>query len=187
MWRLGKGDAAALVRPEPKRYKNFKPRKKLVPIKRILNELQGKQEKGQARPSGEAALALCLVLPTQPGENGTGWNRQQTASLASDDFKYLQGIRRNGAKDIAEIEPMALISENEGTSYSRSEAWVESKGQQCPAHILQVIWKYRDIFMDTLPPGLPPERVINHTITLLPGKLPSKGAIYCPGPEELEA
>ena len=41
--------------------------------------------------------------------------------------------------------------------------------------------------MDNLSPGLPPERVVNHTITLVPGKLPSKGAIYRLGPEELEA
>ena len=82
---------------------------------------------------------------------------------------------------------MTVIKENEGLSYSGFEAWVRGKGQQCPAPILQVTCKYRDIFMDTLPPGLPPERVINHTITLLPGKFPSKGAIYRLDPGELEA
>ena len=43
--RLGRGDAAALVRPAPKRYKNFKTRTKLVPIKNMLEELQGKLER----------------------------------------------------------------------------------------------------------------------------------------------
>ena len=82
---------------------------------------------------------------------------------------------------------MTFTSENKGPSYSHFEAWVENKGQQCHAPILQVICKYRDIVMDKLPPGLPSERVINHTITLLPRKLPSKGATYRLGPEELEA
>ena len=37
--RLGRDDAAALVRPAPKRYKNFRTRKKLVPIK-IVKAIQ---------------------------------------------------------------------------------------------------------------------------------------------------
>ena len=82
---------------------------------------------------------------------------------------------------------MTLICENDGPSYSCFEAWVEGKAQERPAPILQVICKCRDIFMDKFSPGLPPERVINHTITLLPKYFPSKGAIYCLGPEELEA
>ena len=43
------------------------------------------------------------------------------------------------------------------------------------------------MFIDKLPPGLPPERVIDHTITLVPGKLPKKGAVYKLSREEMEA
>ena len=91
--RLGRDDAAALVRPAPKRYKNFKTRKKLVPIKNILKELQGKQEEEEVRPSEEAALALCLVPATQTGEKGTGLNTRQIASLELEYFKYLHITR----------------------------------------------------------------------------------------------
>ena len=81
------------------------------------------------------------------------------------------------------------VSENDAPGYSHFESWVENKGQRCPAPILHVICNYRDrdIFMDKLPPGLPLDRVINHTITLLRGKLPSKGAICRLCPDELEA
>ena len=106
--RLRRDDAAALVRPAPKRYKNFKTRKKLVPITKVLKELQEEEDKEEVRPSGEAALAFGLVLPPQPGENGTGWNMRQTISLALEDFKDLQRIRRNTTKDIVELEPMTL-------------------------------------------------------------------------------
>ena len=51
---LGRDDAAALVKPAPKRYKNFKTRRRLVPIKMILKELQEKQEKEEVRPSRAA-------------------------------------------------------------------------------------------------------------------------------------
>ena len=122
MERLGRDDAAALVRRAPKRYKNFKTRKKLVPIKKILKELQEQHDREGVRPCGETALALCLVPPTQPGENGTERSMRQAASLALEDLNDLKNGRRSGTKDIAEIEPMTLISENEGPSYSRFEA-----------------------------------------------------------------
>ena len=95
-----------------------------------------------------------------------------------DNFKELRIVKERKTKAVADIVPMAIVSENERPSYSRFEAWVEGKGQECPAPVLQVIGKHRDIFMDTLPPGLPPERVPNYTITPLPGNLPSKRAIY---------
>lgn len=41
--------------------------------------------------------------------------------------------------------------------------------------------------MDKVPSQLPPERLLHHTITLLPGKISSKGAIYRLGPGESEA
>ena len=83
--RLGRGDAAALVRPAPKRYKKFKTRKKLVPIKTILTEPQDTQE--EVRPSKKTALALCLAPTTQPGENGTGQVTWQSAGLTLEAFQ----------------------------------------------------------------------------------------------------
>ena len=36
-----------------------------------LEGTTGKQGKEEVKPSKETAVALCLVSPTQPGENGT--------------------------------------------------------------------------------------------------------------------
>ena len=44
----------------------------LIPIKKILKELQEKQMSEETKPPKETALTLCLVPTTQPGEIGTG-------------------------------------------------------------------------------------------------------------------
>ena len=143
------------MRPAPKRYKNFRARNELVPIKNILKEPHEKHENEVALPLKETALALCLLPTTQPGENATGWIKRQSASVALEKSEELQRVRGRWTNDSAEIKPVVLISEKEGPRYSRFEAWVEGKGQECLAPIPQVICKYRDTFMDTLPPGLP--------------------------------
>ncbi|KAL8453284.1 hypothetical protein Emed_000918 [Eimeria media] len=55
-----------------------------------------------------------------------------------------------------------------------------------PPLIRQALVKLKHLFRDKLPPGLPPARVIDHTITLQPGFMPRKGVIYRIMGEELE-
>lgn len=148
MERLRRDDAAALVRPTPKRYKNFRTRKKLVRIKQTLKDTQETHANQQVRPPNEDALALCLVPTTQPGENGSGWVAGQSASLALENLKDLQRVKERRTKGVAEKVPMAIMSETERSSYSSFEAWVGRKGQECPPAMLQVSCKYWDIFMD---------------------------------------
>ncbi|CDJ50669.1 OSJNBa0020J04.2 protein, related [Eimeria brunetti] len=45
--RMGAERAAALVRPAPKRYKNFRNRGKLIPIKQLLKKLHQKEQDGK--------------------------------------------------------------------------------------------------------------------------------------------
>lgn len=70
--RLWRSDGAAVVTPAPKRYKSFKSRRTLVPVKAILKALQETQEQEEVRPRKKAALTVCMVPTTQVGDNGTG-------------------------------------------------------------------------------------------------------------------
>ena len=71
---------------------------------------------------------------------------------------------------------LAITSKVESApTYEQFDQWVHDKENVCPEIIKQVLMRYRHLFIDKLPPGLPPERVIDHTITLVPGKLPKKG------------
>ncbi len=44
--------------------------------------------------------------------------------------------------------------------------------------IKEVLSKYEDVFPETLPPGLPPERSVEMKIDLEPGSKPKLGPIY---------
>ena len=63
-------------------------------------------------------------------------------------------------------------------SHMLFDEWIHANTCTCPEEIKPVLLKHRSLFIDKLPPGLPPARVIDHTITLAPGKLPSRGCIY---------
>lgn len=208
---LGEDAAAALVRPAPKRYKNYKKRGALVPIKRLLEDLK-LQAKGEVKIKENIPLMGMQLVPAdpfvgrgaEPNSDPTEVTLEEgtiTRSMDRDELDFkgevaetipeesIKTVNIEGlvGQDVESKEECAAIVEYEGPTYTKLEEWLEGVGRGCPETIKQVICKYRKLFMDKLPPGLPPERVVSHTITLIPGKLPRKGVVYRLGPEELEA
>lgn len=185
--KLSGDDAAALVRPAPKRYKNFKKKKKMVPIKQLLRDLKVKGD--EMKESVNVLRELTLVdLTSGPLHGSPRWREteaQGTAGRTTSTQRYK--FEGNTALPFMGDEMVTYMVEGEAPTYLKFEAWLQGEGQGCPKVIKEVICEFKDLFMDKLPPGLPPERVIDHTITLLPGKMPSKGALYKLGREELEA
>ncbi|CDJ64775.1 LOW QUALITY PROTEIN: hypothetical protein ENH_00080530 [Eimeria necatrix] len=59
------------------------------------------------------------------------------------------------------------------------------EAQDIPCEVAQVLHEYRAVFPDTLPKGLPPKRLHDHHIILVPGKLPARSAIYRMTPGQL--
>ena len=56
-----------------------------------------------------------------------------------------------------------------------------------PQHKIEALLeKYKDVFPDELPPGLPPDRGIGHTIPLIPGAKPPSRPLYRLSPLEME-
>lgn len=77
--------------------------------------------------------------------------------------------------------------EREASAYHQFDEWVNRKGMRCPDALKEALYNHRQLFLDYLLPGLPPERVIDHIITLVPEKLPRKEAFYSINRKELEA
>ncbi|CDJ48360.1 OSJNBa0079C19.6 protein, related [Eimeria brunetti] len=71
--------------------------------------------------------------------------------------------------------------------YSQFDTWLTSpEAQATPRAILDVLCAHRAVFPDKLLTGLPPKRPHDHRILLVPGKLPTKSAIYRMTPEQLQ-
>ncbi|KAL0533670.1 hypothetical protein IC582_027711 [Cucumis melo] len=58
-------------------------------------------------------------------------------------------------------------------------------GETVPKEILCALEKYRDVMSDSLPKFLPPRRMIDHEIELVPGAKPPAKNAYCMTPPEL--
>ncbi|KAL8441822.1 hypothetical protein Emed_007471 [Eimeria media] len=63
-------------------------------------------------------------------------------------------------------------------SYEKFDALVTQWEETMPRCFLDMLLANRDMFPDSLPPGLPARRIIDHTIPTLPDELPPKGPIY---------
>ena len=62
---------------------------------------------------------------------------------------------------------------------------LESSRETVPKDILSVLEKYKDVMPDNLPKSLPPWRMIDHEIELLPGEKPPAKNAYRMAPPEL--
>ncbi|CDJ49150.1 OSJNBa0074B10.7 protein, related [Eimeria brunetti] len=92
------------------------------------------------------------------------------------------GERVEISEDYGELE---FVAPSTGTSHRLFEEWLLNEGVDCQESIKRILCAHRQLFVDQLPARLPPERVINHTIMLLPGKMP--GVLYRLNKDELEA
>lgn len=150
--RLGP-QAASLVRKQPKRYKNFKTKFKRVPIKELI-EL--------AKKNGEDPLAdptICLMLVADP--EGQGPTRSDMG---------FSGTRR----DLDFPDP--LETQGSVSNHQKVDEWLrEAEANRTNSELVSLIREYRDLFVDELPDGLPPPRVLDMTIVTVPDATVPKG------------
>lgn len=132
-------------------------------------------------------MILRLVPPGPRRESGIGDVAQLPALPGTEDSREIDADERKIAEPGGKAFQLASWKRTNVQATYGLRHGSQTRGQECPAAIRQVSCRYQDICMDKLPPGLSPELVINQTITLLPGRLPSKGSVYRLGPEELEA
>lgn len=113
-------------------------------------------------------LAKCLVI------TGSAPTVVQTDIRQPNGFKMISAMQFQ--KGLARDEPrfMAIPLES-----------LENPGETVPKDILCVLEKYSDVMPDSLPKSLPPRRMIDHEIELLPGAKPPAKNAYRMAPPEL--
>ena len=141
--------AADLVRPQAKKYKNFRNRNKRIPIKQLIED--AKNSRGVE--FGEIELAYAV----EPLERGHPPDR--------DDQNTDSELGTSGAEALESY----LTAQESRPSYNKVNEWLE-EGQNLRNNedLVRTIRKYKALFVDEVPGGLPPPRVIDHTIPLVP-------------------
>ncbi|KAA0063458.1 uncharacterized protein E5676_scaffold110G00320 [Cucumis melo var. makuwa] len=113
-------------------------------------------------------LAKCLVI-TGP-----------TPSVVQTDLRQPDGL-----KMISAMQLKKGLSRDEPTFMAIPLNSSENSGETVPKEIVRVLEKYRDVMPDSLPKSLPPRRMIDHEIELVPGAKPPAKNAYRMAPPEL--
>ena len=185
-------DAAAFVRPTPKRYKNFRNKRKRVPIKDLLKQVHASKIESLNDNNVVSVLDEVDVYESLDVLHELG------------PYKCEESVFNKDPEDV--IDPWLYFKENyhnmdcclsivpvkdanikRGVTHELFEDWLSVNQNDKNAWIIPLLIKYKHLFVDALPIGLPPKRVIDHTITLMPGALPPKGAIYKFSQDDLNA
>ncbi|KAA0053609.1 reverse transcriptase [Cucumis melo var. makuwa] len=112
-------------------------------------------------------LAKCLVIIGS------------TPSVVQTDLRQPDGL-----KMISAMQLKKGLSRDEPTFMAIPLDSLENLGETVPKEIMRVLEKYRDVMPDSLPKSLPPRRMIDHEIELVPwAKPPAKNAYRMAPPE----
>ena len=150
--QMGPG-AAALVRKQPKRYKNFKTKVKRVPIKELMELAKQNSEDPQADP------ASCFMLLAQSKEPDPMPSPSDSADIP-----------------LADTTPLCTDSSLCSSTHTKVDAWLEEATTLgTNKAVICLIRHHRRLFVDELPDGLPPPRILDMTILLVPGATVPKG------------
>ncbi|KAL4018158.1 hypothetical protein IC575_021748 [Cucumis melo] len=105
-----------------------------------------------------------------------------TPSVVQTDLRQPDGL-----KMISAMQLKKGLSRDEPTFMAIPLKSSENSGETVPKEIMRVLEKYHDVMPDSLPKSLPPRRMIDHEIELVPGaKSPAKNAYRMAPPELAE-
>ncbi|CDJ50411.1 hypothetical protein EBH_0033500 [Eimeria brunetti] len=185
---MTKEEATALLRPPPKRYKTpTKGRRKAV----VATLIQQAMERAACIHHPFQGLYAMLALPAVETNVALRLAEERQGALCC---VLVETSHSNPQQQRITAPPASALPDEEETSpwstskleYSQFDAWLPSvEAQATPRAILDVLCAHRAVFPDKLPTGLPPKRPHDHRILLVPGKLPTKSAIYRTTPEQL--
>ena len=80
--------------------------------------------------------------------------------------------RKGDLKELSEPNAMFFV-----LLYKKIFHSTNNLSSTLPSVVFNVLQEYEDVFLDEVPPGLPPKREIEHQIDLIPGaSLPNRAA-----------
>ncbi|KAL8441914.1 hypothetical protein Emed_007451 [Eimeria media] len=177
-------EAEALVRPSPRRYKNFKTAASRAHAKKLAilarEQAEGNlnlvmwslgnvvKDVDEADAGRKARGATPGGGPSAPQPRDATASPPPQPSKTAPDSKYL----------VVPKELSFQAQTNFVSTYEKFDGLTRQWEDSMPRSFLDMLLTYRDMFPDSLPPGLPARRVIDHRIPTVPDKLPPKGPIY---------
>lgn len=109
------------------------------------------------------------------------WNRPSIANISVKKFRSL--IKKQGHKDDFEVYQLVTINNFRAMSGNRREPLPEKIQGKLDA----LLAKHEKVFRDDLPPGLPPEREVDHAIEISEKEKPPHQPLFQLSPAELIA
>ncbi|CDJ36209.1 uncharacterized protein EMH_0070210 [Eimeria mitis] len=185
-------EAAALLRPPPKRYKSRRKAGVRVKIRDILQK--AREDTANLKRALEG-LHFVVALPATEPERlvHVPTERQVPLLYALVEHAKSHPDRRNqSANELVEPADKTSADDEESPwpraqlTFSEFDAWADGpEATKVPDPILKVLKQHRQLFPDSLPDGLPPKRPHDHRILLVPGKLPTRAPIYTMPPDQI--
>ncbi|CDJ50932.1 OSJNBa0061C08.12 protein, related [Eimeria brunetti] len=162
--RMGAERAVALIRPAPKRYKDFRNRGKLIPIRQLLKTVRQKEQDGKVNQ----LMEIHFVRTVEEKSAGI----EEVCAAAKDTHMKIGTGSAYGEAPGDRVKMCQYYGEPEVvTPISSFEEWRLDVGVDCQESIKRIQCAHKQLFVDQLPARLPPEGVVNHTIMLLSGKM----------------
>jgi len=192
---IGADEAIGLVRKTPKRHKNFKTAGSREHIKRLVQQAldanqRSKDTKGQLNIIKESIpLLISCQQGLQQQASPTHASGLDLACKGLGRMKYM----RDRQLIVASYHLTKALEEsylyvpwevdrglqNEYVpTHDKFEAKIKELSPDTIQGVEETLRRHKHIFGDELPPGLPPRKIIDHTIITIPGKLPPRGGIY---------
>ncbi|KAL8451781.1 hypothetical protein Emed_001772 [Eimeria media] len=145
--------APALVRKQPKRCKNFKSKSKRVPIDELV---AAARTAGADLPIEQPDCSLIAAAPLHVQQPVADTADEGTRT--SESSQSLPGSTRASHKQ-HKVEELLASAPQQGVH----------------PQVVQLVDKYRDLFLDALPDGLPPQRAFDMTIVTVRNATVPKG------------
>ena len=176
---LTKEEAAGMVRKSPKKYKNFKTAASRALVRQLVQLARDEAEQRWAKSAntnGSKEVPVCAAgqgrapkLKKSPFDEPTPEELEQLT-------EEMQAVQITPLRVPARVDFEAQVKHQ--PTYEKFDAAAKEWETTMDARFLNMLKNYRDMFPDSLPPGLPARRCIDHTIPTQPGVLPPKGPIY---------
>ena len=179
---MSAAEAASLLRPPLKRNKGKRNVRAGVPIEALVRQAHTDTSKMQTTFEGLHAI-LAVPANQQPQSQGLMLCAllQQMPAATRAPSQPAPAPALSSSED-TEASPWPSATLN----YTQFDTWLQSDpALKLPQGVLAVLQDRCLLFSDAVPPGLPPKRPYDHHIVLVPGKLPSKAALYKMPPDQL--
>ncbi|KAA0062527.1 uncharacterized protein E6C27_scaffold43900G00020 [Cucumis melo var. makuwa] len=147
--------------------------------------LRWEKDTGKMKAVNSAALPIVGLVKRRMRKLG-GWSGPvDFVVVKMDDFDVTDIRQPNGFKMISAMQFQKGLARDEPRFMAIPLESLENPGETVPKDILCVLEKYSDVMPDSLPKSLPPRRMIDHEIELLPGAKPPAKNAYRMAPPEL--